>query len=337
MLETQQKITVIDGCNPADIPAWIYQSDEPLILKGLVADWPVVKKAVQSNASISEYLSGFYNGKPVTYYYGEPDIKGRIFYTEDFNGFNFKRSEANLNQILTLLQEHEQNPQGPMFYVGSTRVDEWLPGFREQNDLVMEGVDPLVSIWLGNCSAIGAHYDCPDNIACNVAGKRTFTLFPPEQLENLYVGPLDITPSGRALSMVDFAQPDFDKYPRFKMALETARIAELEAGDAVFIPSMWWHHVQAHTSLNVLVNYWWRSIPDNMGNPESVLYHALLSLRELPKTQRSIWKNILNYYIFEDPDGAIEHIPENIRGVLGTRDELVARKIRSYLINSLKR
>ncbi len=337
MPEVQQKVKVVGGCSPTHIPDWVFQSDEPLILKGLVNDWPIVKEGFQSNKHVSDYLRTLYNNRPVTYYYGDPEIKGKVFYNDDFNGFNFKRSEANLNIVLDLLMEHQNHYNAPMFYVGSTRVDEWLPGFRENNDLVLTGVEPLVSIWLGNQSVIGAHYDCPDNIACNVVGKRTFTLFPPNQLENLYVGPLDITPSGRSLSMVDFAQPDFDKFPRFKYALEAACIAELDAGDAVFIPGMWWHHVQAHTSLNVLVNYWWRKSPEYMGNPENVLFHALLSLRGLPKAQRDIWKNILDYYIFENPDKAIEHIPEKIKGILASGDELVARKIRSYLMNSLKR
>jgi hypothetical protein len=101
-------------------------------------------------------------------------------------------------------------------------IDKWLPGFRDQNDLVIEKYQSLASIWMGNKSRIAAHYDFASNIACCVAGRRKFTLFPPEQLENLYVGPLDFTPAGQPISLVDFKHPDFEKFPKFRTALESA-------------------------------------------------------------------------------------------------------------------
>ncbi|MFX6149073.1 cupin-like domain-containing protein, partial [Acinetobacter baumannii] len=88
-----------------------------------------------------------------------------------------------------------------------------------------------------------------------------FTLFPPDQFGNLYLGPLDNTPAGRAVSMVDFAEPDFAAHPRFREALAHAQVAELEPGDAIFIPSMWYHHVEGRSAFNVLINYWWRETP----------------------------------------------------------------------------
>lgn len=338
MSATQQAIKIVDGCESGSLPDWVLTSTEPLLLKGLVRDWPIVTAGLRSGNQAAEYIQQFYSGRPITYYYGEADIRGKLFYNDDFSGFNFRRSEGDLRSLLALiLNEQQQNKPSPTFYVGSTRVDEWLPGFRAHNDLHLPVDDPLVSIWFGNRSTVATHYDCPDNIACNVAGKRIFTLFPPEQLENLYVGPLDITPSGRAISLVDLEHPDLDKFPKFEAALEASLVAELDAGDAVFIPGMWWHHVKATDRFNVLVNYWWRRVPDYTGNPEHVLHHALLSLRNLPKAQRDIWKNIFDYYIFNESDAAVAHIPEHVRGALGSTDELLARKIRSHLASVLKR
>lgn len=336
MLKACQKVNELSGCDPSHIPDSVYQAKQPVILRQLVVDWPIVKAGIQSNDDADQYLRRFYSGRPVTYYYGDPAINGRVFYNSDFTGFNFQRSEANLNSVLNLLKQHQKDEAPPMFYVGSTLVDNWLPGFRDHNDINIVAANPLVSVWLGNRSSIAAHFDFPDNIACNVVGKRTFTLFPPEQLENLYIGPLDITPSGRSISMADLNDPDFEKYPKFKLALEAAQVAELEPGDAIFIPSMWWHHVQAKTSLNILVNYWWRNTPAYMGNPDNVLHHALLSLRGLPKDQRDIWRRIFDHYIFEGTDEAVEHIPKQIRGILSPTDELIAHKIRSRLVNILK-
>src|SRR3546814_2525666 len=57
--------------------------------------------------------------------------------------------------------------------------------------------------------------------------------------------------------MVDLAAPDLTRYPRFAEALAHAMTAELEPGDAIYIPGLWWHDVQAAGPFNVLVNYWW--------------------------------------------------------------------------------
>ena len=70
--------------------------------------------------------------------------------------------------------------------------------------------------------------DLPDNLACVVAGRRRVTLFPPAQLENLYIGPLDHTPAGQAVSLVDFHAPDPARFPKFTEALRHARGAVLE-------------------------------------------------------------------------------------------------------------
>ena len=63
-------------------------------------------------------------------------------------------------------------------------------------------------MWLGNRAIVAPHYDIHDNLACVVAGRRKFNLFPPEQIENLYPGPTLVTPGGVPVSMVDLNQPD---------------------------------------------------------------------------------------------------------------------------------
>ena len=84
---------------------------------------------------------------------------------------------------------------------------------------------------------------------------------PADQFRNLYLGPIDNTPAGRAVSMVDLAAPDLATYPRFADAMASALVADLEPGDALYIPSLWYHHVEASAPFNVLINYWWRDTP----------------------------------------------------------------------------
>jgi hypothetical protein len=314
----------------------VADATEPVLLKGLVSDWPVVKCAQQSAASVDGYLRAFYQGASVAVFAGDPEIEGRFFYNENLTGFNFDRSLAKLDQVLDKIAGQSQSANPASYYVGSTTVDTCLPGFRAENDLDFPNLDPLASIWIGNRSRIAAHYDLPDNIACVAAGRRRFTLFPPEQLENLYVGPLDLTPAGQQISLVDFHHPDMKRFPLFASALENALVVDMVPGDALFVPSMWWHHVESLDSLNVLVNYWWRKSPAYMGPPVDVLQHALLSIRGLPPAQKRAWQSIFDYYIFSEHT-SLDHIPAESRGVLGEMDDDMARKLRSLLLNKLNR
>lgn len=307
------------------------------MLRGLTADWPLVQAAKQSSAQAESYILQFDSGQQLTAYRGEPEIDGRIFYNQDFSGFNFERIRLPLAEVFENLRHYSGQAQPPTLYVGSTMVDNWLPELRRDNDLVLQGQDPLVSIWIGNRSRIAAHYDFPTNIACSVAGRRRFTLFPPEQLENLYVGPIDFTPAGQSISLVDFANPDFEAYPKFREAMQAAQVVELEPGDAILIPSMWWHHVESLDDMNILINYWWRNTPAYMGTPVNVLQHAIMGIRELPPEQREAWREIFDHYVFNADDEKYQHIPEPARGVLNRLDEAAARQIHSLLLNKFKR
>lgn len=326
-------VEVVENCRPDTIPAEVLGSGVPLLLKGLVAGWPAVQACSASLPGATGYLSRFWTQAPVTVYVSD-DNQGRFFYNDDCSGFNFRAGQAYLSQVMQKLGEH-QGDSGQAIYMGSTNVDQWLPGFREENDLALPS-EGLVSIWIGNRTRISAHYDFPDNIACVIAGQRRFTLFPPDQIDNLYVGPIDRTPSGQAISLVDFCEPDFERFPRFETALRHALVCDMEPGDAIFIPSLWWHHVEAFSSFNILVNYWWISSLANSGAPRDALMHAILSVRDLPKRQREAWKKIFDHYVFSADESVVEHIPEAGRGWLAPLDEASALSLREEIIRRLK-
>ncbi len=337
MLKIERNVREVVVEQAGQLPARVHESSEPLLLRGLVSHWPIVGAANDSPAAVEAYLRRFYQGATVNAVYGEPGNRGRIFYNNDLSGFNFQAVPDRLDNVLDKIrgQSHEDDPAG--VYMGSTSVDAVLPGFRSENDIELEDFDPLVFIWLGNRSRIAAHHDLPDNVACCAAGRRRFTLFPPGEIANLYPGPIDFTPAGQTISMVDFDAPDFDRFPRFAKALEQAQLAELEPGDAVFIPSMWWHHVEGQDDLNVLVNYWWRPVPAFMDTPANVLEYALLAMRDLPKKEREAWRAIFDFYVFDFEEESVSHIPADCRGVLAPMDDMLARKLRAQLLRKLNR
>ncbi len=336
MVTVDTRVREISGIDPASIPAEILESPEPLLLKGLVSDWPVVQDGRDHPHRALDLIRSHYSSKPVALFMGDPKIKGRFFYNEDLSGFNFDHMQSDLGPVLDKLVAIEAETEPMALYVGSTAVDAALPGFRERNDLCLEVENPLVSIWLGNRSRIATHFDYPQNIACCVLGRRRFTVFPPEQLANLYLGPLELTPAGQQISLVDLHAPDFDRYPRFARALEAASVAELEPGDALFLPSMWWHHVEALDPINVLVNYWWNPLPVYLGSPADALAHAMFSIKELAPEQRDAWRAHFDHYVFGDAEDRQSHIPEAVRGRLGRLDEKGARRLRAELLNKLK-
>jgi hypothetical protein len=268
---------------------------------------------------------------------GKPEIGGRFFYNQDLTGFNYYSARARLDAVLDEMKGYRDNPRPAAIYVGSTTIDTALPGLRRDNDIDLGGRDALASIWIGNQTRIAAHYDLPDNLAVVAAGRRRFTLFPPEQLANLYIGPLDFNPAGQAISLVDFAAPDYARFPRFREALRHAQVAELAPGDAIFIPSMWWHHVEALSPFNVLVNYWWRQSPDYMDTPTNSLMLALLTMRELPAEQRRAWQEIFRHYIFEPSAENEAHLPPHARHALAPLDEDRARALRGTLLKRINR
>jgi hypothetical protein len=142
-------------------------------------------------------------------------------------------------------------------------------------------------------------------------------LFPPEQVENLYVGPLEFTPQGVPISLVDIFNPDLARYPRFSRALEAAQIAELEAGDAIFIPYMWWHSVRSLAPFNILMNYWWNKTPGAVTAPFRCLMHAMFTVAGLPSAQRDVWRIFFDHYVFQAHGDPAAHLAPELRGMLG--------------------
>lgn len=338
MLPVAHKIRELRGLDPAALPADVLSSTEPLVLRGLVADWPLVQAGLGSPRAAIDYLRRFARSDaPVQVMVAPPQVQGRYFYNEALTGFNFRIERPPFGAVLEAMLHQLDEAQPPSLYMGSTTVDTYLPGLRGENDLGLAALDPLFSVWIGNRTRIAAHQDVPDNIACVAVGHRRFTVFPPDQLRNLYIGPLELTPAGQPVSLVDFAEPDHARFPRFAEALAHAQVAELAPGDAIFIPSLWWHHVEGLDGFNVLLNYWWRATPGYMDSPMNALMLALMTIRDLPPEQRDAWKEAFRHYVFDADADTVAHIPEGARRALAPLTPEVARELRARLLQRLNR
>jgi len=307
---------------------------QPFIVRGLVADWPLVAAGARSGRAARDYLLSKARDVPFVVSVGPPENGGRIFYRDDMS-MNVKMGKSPLGEVFERIDSFEDAAEQPTVYMSSVGVKTFFNGLHEDNHVDFSGRDVIESIWIGTRTRIAAHNDFPDNLACVAVGTRRFTLFPPSQFRNLYVGPIDNTPAGRAVSMVDFHQPDFRRFPKFREALKAGLVATLEPGDAIYIPSMWWHHVEGLSPFNVLVNYWWRETPRYLGGPQNALNYAIMAIRDLPAHERDHWRDMFVYYVFENGPEVTDHIPEHARGVLAPLDARSAARLRGFLTRML--
>lgn len=304
------------SADPARFADEVVARFRPAVFRGLAAGWPAVAAARRSDEAVAEYLAALDSGRPAQLFIGPPEIGGRFFYDDSLAGCNFQTRAAPLAALLRHLLSRRDRPDGDALYAGAAATDEHLPGWAALNPLPFDLPTARARVWVGNRTRVATHFDEAANLAVVVAGRRRFTLFPPEQLDNLYVGPLHRTIAGPPVSMVDCDRPDLAAFPRFVEAWEQAEVAELGPGDAIYIPPIWWHDVRALDPFNVMVNHWWEEA--DAVSPLGALKQALRAVRDLPAPHRAAWRHWFDRFVFDDDAvHAADHLPEHARGLAG--------------------
>jgi len=335
-------VTPIAELEGVDAPRFrdeVTQRYAPAVMRGLVREWPAVRRSLGAPDGICAYLEELDNGTPVAGLRMPPSARGRIFYNDNLEGFNYTADPMTVSSVMQRMRKYAKLENPASVAILSALVSDCLPGFAAANANPVLDASVAPRIWIGSHVVTPAHFDESNNIACVAAGRRRFTLFPPQAIADLYIGPIGYAPTGTPISLVDFARPDEKRFPRFKHALAMAQVAELEPGDAIFIPALWWHHVESLGKFNVLVNYWWKGWMGSTGNNDSALdclLLAILNLRHLPPEQRRSWSVIFDHYEFDAGEGTASHIPAHKRGVLGDISPELAKQVRSFLIAKLQ-
>jgi hypothetical protein len=334
-----QPIREFSTLDDAAIRREVIDSERPGVLRGLIGAWPAVDVSRRSPAAMVEYLRSFDRGNPVDAIMTPPEVEGRIFYNDAMNGFNFVRNRLPITTIAEQVLRYSAFAHPPAVAAQSALIRDCLPGFSAENRLTVFDDTVLPRIWLGNAITTPTHLDEWNNIGCVVSGRRRFTLFPPDQIANLYIGPLDFAPTGAPMSLVSLREPDFARFPKFRDALAVAVTAELGPGDAIFIPPLWWHHVESLEGFNLLVNYWWGAAMGAATATDSAfdsLIHAILNLRSLPPATREAWRALFEHYVFGPQAGVAEHIPAQRHGILGKVSDADVARLRAYLAERLQ-
>lgn len=309
---------------------------EPVVVRGFAAGWPLVEAARDGRLSLIAQLKAMAAPFDISYAALPASEGGVLHYNKTVSRPNFARRTAKIPEFLDLCEAAAEDAQAETLAVQGVTAAEFFPPFGRDHPMPLAPAAAAARFWIGGKAIVAAHADPAENIAVVVAGRRRFTLFPPEQVENLYFGPFHITPGGPPVSMAHVTAPDFEKFPRFEKALEAATIVELEPGDILYIPYYWFHHVEALDPFNVLVNYWWDAARTDIGAPWDVLMHGMMTIRNLPADHRRAWRALFDYYVFLSADDPGAHLPPEARGILAATSPQDVARMRAALIAKLK-
>ncbi len=334
MAQAPRTISAGPGLDGQSFVSDIVSACAPVVIRGLVADWPAVRAA--AGEGVLGYLSPMATDTSVNVFVGPPEIEGRYYYDDDLTGFNFTQE----SQPFAAALERVLRPAGEgtaTAYVGSVPTPLCAPAFAAENPMPLLDHRTAPRLWLGHAAQVACHYDTLDNLACVIAGRRRFTLYPPEAIADLYVGPIDLTMAGQPVSLAASSPPDPDRYPRFERVKGLALEAELGPGDAIYLPKLWWHRVDSSAPVNAMANYWWDAFASGPDAPYMSLMLALIAISERPQAERAAWRAFFDHYVFRPEGHPLAHLPPERHGVLGPLRPHNYGVIRSRILNTLKR
>lgn len=210
----------------------------PVILRGAIGDWP----------AMSRWSTGYFRER-----FGDREVpvvrvKNGALYDPE-TGVNYE--EMQVGAYVDLLERGQASTVYMVF-----RVHEVMP------ELFDDIVQPIYCrdapwsrsrLWFASPDTKGAlHRDLPDNLYAQVTGRKKFLLLDRRSTRLVYRYPLR---SGVPnYSPVDAEAPDLERYPRFREA--SLMSAEVESGDLLYIPSLWWHQARS-LDVSLSINLWW--------------------------------------------------------------------------------
>ena len=150
-------IAPVAASAPVDLARFdrdIYPAGEPVVFRGQVADWPIVKLAAGPDRDFCAYLAARANAQPAQLWAAPPAIEGRYGFSGDFQTENFDRKLAPLADICALLLRATGEPAAPAMFAGAVNLDDHLPALLPDVPMPLLRSDRhrLTSLWLGNRS-----------------------------------------------------------------------------------------------------------------------------------------------------------------------------------------
>jgi len=213
-------------------------SGDYMIISGVIDSWPARHKWS------SDYLRNTFGDRSVPAIRDKPgvgqfDPKVGVHYESVLMRDYVDRVKAGDTALYMAFRVHEQLPE---------LIDDIRPlGYHAHAPWIRN------RFWYGAAGIKGVlHRDLPENLYAQIVGRKRFVLIDKWQSRFVYsYPPWSGVPN---YSRVDAENPALQKYPRFAHAERW--VADLEPGDLLYIPSLWWHQARSlDTSMSI--NVWW--------------------------------------------------------------------------------
>jgi lysine-specific demethylase 8 len=252
---TKCKIITFDSNLSSNDFDWknVYDKQEPIIFRNLINDW----NALQRWRDGSSYF------KPLLNCLNEEDRIVPVEYGGNYMDSNMQLIHVDFLQLIEFFEKpiDIEKPLPPL-YLAQFDIN--------QIKLLLNDVSPppllststgknigkgdiyRINLWIGKNTSSPCHFDPFQNMLCQIIGNKQVILFPQSSSSNLYPA---IGTVQKNTSLVNFDNPDLIKHSMFP-TIKNGIIANLEPGDALFIPLKWWHYCSSK-DFSTSVNYWW--------------------------------------------------------------------------------
>lgn len=218
------------------------RASRPVILRGAIGDWPAMRKwsLEYFKREFGERELPIIQEKNGSHY----DVQNGLHYDRiRFGDYCDLLADGGSHGLYMSVRVHEAIPElfadiRPPAYTASAQ---WARS----------------RFWMGGPGAKGPlHRDLPENLYAQIGGRKRFLLL--ERRLTRMVHRHSFRSGVPNYSPVDAEDPDLSRFPRFRGA--PVLYADLEPGDLLYIPSMWWHQARSLTT-SFAVNLWWLNGP----------------------------------------------------------------------------
>jgi hypothetical protein len=243
--EEKGRDTMIARVTSSEFSSGFFDQSRPAIITDALSDWRIAERWTP------DYLAGVSKSQRVTLsrasdgrYQCDPSHDGARSHA-------FDNSETEFGEIAQRLVDPDA---GDQIYVMQQSIPDKLPDLLD-NLVVPRWIEtqrPDINLWFGRRTMTQLHFDYSNNFFAQLYGTKVFTMFDPRDSDRLY--PYHHDTATAHLSYVDPERPDLGKYPDFAHA--PGIHFTMQAGELLFLPAFWWHHVSA-PGVAVSVNFWW--------------------------------------------------------------------------------